>query len=235
MHTQRVKQFTSIQLKSRLHSVSGTDQNECLHIRRLWNQRSEFKGKSSSKEKQLWLLLIAKYFHQSNILDNLHSHDTSQSKFESAGLELGRVWLRLADFACNIKYVRMRSNPMLNKSQLVGCCWGAICDVWGTKEDAGSLAAGPATPWVCCSSGIISFTLLGHWLFLLLSLCHQGRPAHFCENTYNWTVSQESHFEKVLLLTTAIEVQPKWKGSGTVQRNITCKQISVSGTPCLQI
>ena len=78
----------------------------------------------------------------------------------------GCDWLTLPG---TLKYVPMRLNPRLNKesetwsltfpSQVVGRCRDTICDVWGAKEDAGSLAARTATPRACCSSGHISFTL----------------------------------------------------------------------------
>ena len=75
-----------------------------------------------------------------------------------------------ADLAWNIKYVSMWPNPRLNKeskdliahfpfAQVVGRRQHTICDVWGAKEDAGSLAARTATPRACCSLGHISFTV----------------------------------------------------------------------------
>lgn len=162
-----------------------------------------------------------------------------------------RPWL--ADLAWNIKYVPVRLNPRLNKksaawsftfpSQVVGRCRDTICDVWGAKEDAGNLAARTATPRACCSLAHISFTLWGHQhVFYYNYKLRPRTPDSFLlthTHIHSCTVSQKSHFRTVQLATTAIKVQVNWKGSvagaGTAEKNITCKQISISLTPCPQI
>lgn len=98
---------------------------------------------------------------------NLRADFSLQERLET----VSNAWPRLADLAWNIKYVPMRLNSRLNKksetwsfafpSQVVGQCRDTICDVWGAKEDAASLAARTATPRACCSLGHISFTLWG--------------------------------------------------------------------------
>lgn len=139
----------------------------------------------------------------------------------------GAAWVcRKQSLAWNIKYVSMWPNPRLNKeskdliahfplAQVVGRRQHTICDVWGAKEDAGSLAARTATPRACCTLGHISFTVQSQRHIIFFIIMGPRTPYSFLPpphtHTHTCTVGQKSHFRKVQLVTTAIKVQANWK------------------------